>query len=72
MLAAVSGVQLILLSRELEIVESLGPVDPDALGSDALTALGWGSKATQFHGQAGKAAAAALPEVRPSLSAFPG
>ena len=50
--------RLLLMTRDLEVL-SEAPLATDAFGEDAPVDVGWGSKATQFHGSEGKAAAAA-------------
>ena len=49
---------LIFMSRDFDVL-SEGPIATADFGTDAPVNVGWGSKATQFHGSEGKAAALA-------------
>ncbi|CAE7213541.1 unnamed protein product [Rhizoctonia solani] len=48
--------ELLVMSKDFD-VQFEGPLRPTDLGQEKHTALGWGSKQTQFHGSLGKAAA---------------
>lgn len=50
--------RLLLMTRDLDILHE-GELATDEFGEDRPVDVGWGSKATQFHGSEGKAAAAA-------------
>ncbi|CAE6434599.1 unnamed protein product [Rhizoctonia solani] len=52
--------QLLVMTKDFD-VQFEGPLRPSDLGQEKHTALGWGSKQTQFHGSLGKAAAATEP-----------
>ncbi|WFD35942.1 Putative elongator complex protein 1 [Malassezia cuniculi] len=61
---------LIMMSRDFDIL-SEAPVATDDFGADAPVNVGWGSKATQFHGSEGKAAALAAAQPLPADSRGP-
>lgn len=52
------GPSLLIMTREFEVL-SESTLQTDDFGEERPIALGWGSKATQFHGSEGKQAAAA-------------
>ncbi|QRV80523.1 Pol II transcription elongation factor [Ceratobasidium sp. AG-Ba] len=49
--------ELLVMSKDFDVLFE-NPLRPADLGQEKQTALGWGSKQTQFHGSLGKAAAA--------------
>ncbi len=53
---------LIIMTREFDPLTEvqLDPSDPAFKGEQAQISVGWGTKETQFHGKAGKAAAKAV------------
>lgn len=57
--------QLLLMTRDFDILHE-APLATDEFGEDAPVNVGWGSKATQFHGSEGKQAAAAAAQAPPS------
>ncbi|CUA72874.1 Elongator complex protein 1 [Rhizoctonia solani] len=54
--------ELLVMSKDFD-VQFEGPLRPSDLGEEKHTALGWGSKQTQFHGSLGKAAATSEPST---------
>ncbi|CAE6502632.1 unnamed protein product [Rhizoctonia solani] len=54
--------ELLVMTKDFD-VQFEGPLRPSNLGEEKHTALGWGSKQTQFHGSLGKAAAASEPST---------
>ncbi|CAE6454047.1 unnamed protein product [Rhizoctonia solani] len=54
--------ELLVMSRDFD-VQFEGPLRPSDLGEEKHTALGWGSKQTQFHGSLGKTAAVSEPST---------
>ncbi|WFD30715.1 Putative elongator complex protein 1 [Malassezia sp. CBS 17886] len=52
------GAQLLVMTRDFDILRTQA-LATDAFGEDHPVNVGWGSKETQFHGSAGKAAALA-------------
>ncbi|KAJ1302839.1 hypothetical protein OPQ81_003142 [Rhizoctonia solani] len=54
--------ELLVMTKDFN-VQFEGPLRPSDLGEEKHTALGWGSKQTQFHGSLGKAAAASEPST---------
>ena len=57
-----NGQQVIVMSTEFDLLVER-PLDPDFDGSENAVNVGWGSKETQFHGKAGKAAAKAKSDL---------
>ncbi|TPX36697.1 hypothetical protein SmJEL517_g01227 [Synchytrium microbalum] len=59
---------LLLMSRDYDVISEVA-IHVNEAGEDAQVALGWGKKETQFHGSAGKAAAAIKkPDIVNALS----
>lgn len=56
------GEKVLVMTRDFEVL-SERPLQTDEFGEDAAVDVGWGSKATQFHGSEGKAAAARAAEI---------
>lgn len=54
--------KLLIMTRDLEVLHE-APLSTDDFGEDQPVNVGWGSKATQFHGSEGKQAAAAQPRA---------
>lgn len=54
--------KVLLMTRDFEVLSELS-LRTDSFGEDEAVDVGWGSKATQFHGSEGKAAAAAAAEA---------
>ncbi|CAE6477418.1 hypothetical protein ACGC1H_007622 [Rhizoctonia solani] len=54
--------ELLVMSKDFDM-QFEGPLRPSDLGEEKHTALGWGSKQTQFHGSLGKAAATSEPST---------
>ncbi|CAE6532691.1 unnamed protein product [Rhizoctonia solani] len=54
--------ELLVMTKDFD-VQFEGPLRPSDLGEEKHTALGWGSKQTQFHGSLGKAAAVSEPST---------
>ncbi|KAF6767348.1 IKI3 [Kalmanozyma brasiliensis GHG001] len=52
------GEKVLLMTRDFEVLSEVS-LRTDSFGEDEAVDVGWGSKATQFHGSEGKAAAAA-------------
>lgn len=61
------GSTLLLMTREFEVL-SENVLQTDDFGEERPIALGWGSKATQFHGSEGKQAAAAAAVLAEKMS----
>ena len=61
------GQQVIIMSAEFDLLVEQ-PLDPGFEGSEQAVNVGWGTKETQFHGKAGKAAAKTKPNLTPSAS----
>ncbi|KAG8738161.1 hypothetical protein FRC10_007220 [Ceratobasidium sp. 414] len=54
--------ELLIMTKDFDVLFE-NPLRPSDLGQEKHTALGWGSKQTQFHGSLGKAAAATDPST---------
>ncbi|KAG9098159.1 hypothetical protein FRC06_006747 [Ceratobasidium sp. 370] len=54
--------ELLIMAKDFDVLFE-NPLRPSDPGQEKHTALGWGSKQTQFHGSLGKAAAAAEPSA---------
>ncbi|KAG9083537.1 hypothetical protein FS749_005957 [Ceratobasidium sp. UAMH 11750] len=54
--------ELLIMTKDFDVLFE-NPLRPSDLGQEKHTALGWGSKQTQFHGSLGKAAAATEPST---------
>ncbi|KAF8594643.1 IkappaB kinase complex, IKAP component [Ceratobasidium sp. AG-I] len=54
--------ELLIMTKDFD-VQFEGPLRPADLGEEKHSALGWGSKQTQFHGSLGKAAASSAPST---------
>ncbi|KAJ2735225.1 putative elongator complex protein 1 [Coemansia sp. BCRC 34962] len=66
LLALVTGeARLLLMTQDFDVVDEF-PLSQGQQGEEAPVALGWGKRETQYHGKAGKAAAAALQTADPA------